>query len=87
LGGAHLAQHLNFPVSRARIGSRQHNGKCDLATSFLIPRPVGLFTRALPDQMIYAVPIGEKRTLGKHRIHSSQIVALRADNRIPNKPT
>jgi hypothetical protein len=83
--GTYLSEHFNFSLSRERIGSGQHNGKRDLAASFQIPSTVGLFTRALPDQMIDAVPAGEKRALGKRNIHSSQIVALPTGNRIPNK--
>jgi hypothetical protein len=83
--GTYLSEHLDFSMSRERIGSGQHNGKRDLAASFQIPSTVGLFTRALSDQMIDAVPAGEKRALGKRNIHTSQIVALPTGDRIPNK--
>ena len=83
--GTYLTKHLDFSLSRERIGSGQHNGKRDLAVSFPIPSTVGLFTGALADQMIDAVAVGEKRALGKRNIHSSQIVALPTDDRIPNK--
>ena len=36
--GAYLAEHLDFSLSRERIGSGQHNGKRDLAASFPDPK-------------------------------------------------
>jgi hypothetical protein len=80
--GTYLAQHVDLALGRERIGPRQHNGESDLPASFRIPRQVCLFTRTFPDQMIYAVAVSEKRALGKHNVHSAQIVALA---RIPNK--
>ena len=78
-------QHLDFSMSRERIGSGQHYCKRDLAVSLQIPSTVGLLTRAFPDQMIDAVAAGEKRALGKSNIHSPQIVALTSDSRILKK--
>src|SRR5450756_2439067 len=68
--GAHLAQHLNFSVSRERIGFGQHDGERDLAESFLIPSTVSLLTRALPDQIIDTVAAGEKRVFTKRNLHN-----------------
>ena len=83
--GTYLAQHVNLPLSRERIGSRQHNGQSDLPASLRIPGQIGLFTRAFPDQMFDAVAVGEKRAIRKRNVHSAQIVALPSGNRIPNK--
>ena len=73
LGWGHTLPSISTSrLSRERIGSGQHNGKRDLAASFQIPSTAGLFTRALPNQMIDAVPADEKRALRKRNIHSSQ---------------
>jgi len=82
--GTYLAQHVDLALGRERIGSGQHNGKGDLPASFRIPRQVCLFTRAFPDQMIDPVTAGEIRALGKHNVHSAQIIALPPGHRIPD---